>query len=207
MDRPTHLRIRCWPQPTHRPIHWSERQHSPARVRSKPGREAAHTQLDIDRNHGLLEAARAQVFSDVDAAYATVNGAVILLKPYKAQYLQQALSVRDTISFSYQHGAASLLDFLNAQADYRSVQVNYPESDCLLSRCCRPAESCCRTRGDPMNRRQFAIFTLSLTLGLFAVGCSKDQSNPGAEAPPPLKLDQVQGSETSSKSIVRSGSI
>ena len=29
------------------------------------------------------------------------------------------------IAFSYQHGAASLLDFLNAQSDYRSVQVNY----------------------------------------------------------------------------------
>jgi outer membrane protein, heavy metal efflux system len=39
--------------------------------------------------------------------------------------LSIATSVRDTISFSYQHGAASLLDFLNAQADYRSVQVNY----------------------------------------------------------------------------------
>ncbi|HXX15083.1 MAG TPA: TolC family protein [Candidatus Eremiobacteraceae bacterium] len=33
--------------------------------------------------------------------------------------------MRDTIAFSYQHGGASLLDFLNAQADYRSVQVNY----------------------------------------------------------------------------------
>ena len=33
--------------------------------------------------------------------------------------------MRDTIEFSYQHGAASLLDFLNAQADYRSVQVTY----------------------------------------------------------------------------------
>jgi cobalt-zinc-cadmium efflux system outer membrane protein len=33
--------------------------------------------------------------------------------------------VRDTIAFSYQHGAASLLDFLDAQADYRSVRVNY----------------------------------------------------------------------------------
>jgi hypothetical protein len=51
--------------------------------------------------------------------------AVILLKPYKDQYLDEASSVRDTISISYQHGAASLLDFLNAQADYRSVQVNY----------------------------------------------------------------------------------
>jgi cobalt-zinc-cadmium efflux system outer membrane protein len=28
-------------------------------------------------------------------------------------------------TFSYQHGGASLLDFLNAQDDYRSVQLNY----------------------------------------------------------------------------------
>jgi cobalt-zinc-cadmium efflux system outer membrane protein len=66
-----------------------------------------------------------QVFGDVDSAYATVNSTVTLLKPYQERYLQQASRVRDTIAFSYQHGAASLLDFLNAQAGYRSVQVNY----------------------------------------------------------------------------------
>jgi cobalt-zinc-cadmium efflux system outer membrane protein len=33
--------------------------------------------------------------------------------------------VRDTILFSYQHGGASLLDFLNAESEYRSVQLNY----------------------------------------------------------------------------------
>ena len=65
------------------------------------------------------------MFSDVDSAYAMVNSNVILLQPYKDRYLKQAARIRDTISFSYQHGAASLLDFLNAQADYRSVQVNY----------------------------------------------------------------------------------
>jgi len=97
----------------------------PLRIFDRNQGEKRRTELDIDRNARLVEAARAQVFSDVDSAYAAVNGSVILLKPYKAQYLQQALSVRDTISFSYQHGAASLLDFLNAQADYRSVQVNY----------------------------------------------------------------------------------
>jgi cobalt-zinc-cadmium efflux system outer membrane protein len=73
----------------------------------------------------LRDAAEARVFSDVDSAYATVNSTVILLQPYKDRYLQQASRVRDTIAFSYEHGAASLLDFLNAQAEYRSVQVNY----------------------------------------------------------------------------------
>jgi len=97
----------------------------PLRIFDRNQGEKLRTELDIDRNDKLAEAARTLVFSDVDSAYATVNSTVILLKPYKEQYLEEASSVRDTISFSYQHGAASLLDFLNAQADYRSVQVNY----------------------------------------------------------------------------------
>ena len=87
--------------------------------------EKQRTQLDIDRNQRLMDATRSQVFSDVNSAYATLASTVALLQPYKEHYLQQALRVRDTISFSYEHGAASLLDFLNAQADYRGVQLNY----------------------------------------------------------------------------------
>jgi len=97
----------------------------PLRIFDRNQGEKRRTQLDIDRNDKLAVAIRAQVFNDVDSAYATVNSTVILLKPYKEQYLEEASNIRDTISFSYQHGAASLLDFLNAQADYRSVQVNY----------------------------------------------------------------------------------
>jgi cobalt-zinc-cadmium efflux system outer membrane protein len=50
---------------------------------------------------------------------------VTLLRPYKERYLAQSIQVRDTISFSYQQGAASLLDFLNAQNDYRTTQRAY----------------------------------------------------------------------------------
>jgi cobalt-zinc-cadmium efflux system outer membrane protein len=97
----------------------------PLRIFDRNQGEKLRTQLDIDRNQRLTEATRAQVFSDVDSAYATVNSTVILLQPYKDKYLQQALRVRDTISFSYEHGSASLLDFLNAEAEYRTVKVNY----------------------------------------------------------------------------------
>ncbi len=97
----------------------------PLRIFDRNQGEKKRTDLDIGRSEQLLEAARTQVFSDVDSAYAMVNGTVILLKPYKERYLKQATNVRDTIEFSYRHGAASLLDFLNAQADYRSVQVSY----------------------------------------------------------------------------------
>ena len=73
----------------------------------------------------MTEAARAQVFSDVDSAYAQVESNLELLRPYKAQYKEQSTRVRDTVTYSYQHGGASLLDFLNAQSDYRAVQLAY----------------------------------------------------------------------------------
>jgi cobalt-zinc-cadmium efflux system outer membrane protein len=97
----------------------------PLRIFDRNQGEKLRTQLDIERSERLTDAARAQVFSDVDSAHATVMSTVTLLAPYKARYLQQASRIRDTISFSYEHGAASLLDFLNAQADYRSVQLSY----------------------------------------------------------------------------------
>jgi cobalt-zinc-cadmium efflux system outer membrane protein len=97
----------------------------PLRIFDRNQGEKVRTQLDITRNEKLHDAAEAQVFSDVDSGYATLESNLILLRPYKAKYLQQSVRVRDTITFSYQHGGASLLDFLNAQAEYRGVQLNY----------------------------------------------------------------------------------
>jgi len=97
----------------------------PLRIFDRNQGEKLRTQLDITRNQKLLDAAQTQVFSDVDSAYATLDSSLVLLRPYKAKYLQQAVRVRDTVSFAYQHGGASLLDFLNAQNDYRSIQLNY----------------------------------------------------------------------------------
>ena len=97
----------------------------PLRIFDRNQGEKERTQLDIGRNQQMEDATRAQVFADVDSAYAQVNSNVILLRPYQAQYLSQAARVRDTITFSWQHGGASLMDFLNAQSDYRNVQLAY----------------------------------------------------------------------------------
>jgi cobalt-zinc-cadmium efflux system outer membrane protein len=97
----------------------------PLRIFDRNQGEKLRTQLDVTRTERLRDATEAQVFSDVDSGYATLESSVILLRPYRAKYLQQAVRVRDTVSFAYQHGGASLLDFLNAQSDYRSIQLNY----------------------------------------------------------------------------------
>ncbi|MGH9513194.1 MAG: TolC family protein [Terriglobales bacterium] len=97
----------------------------PLRIFDRNQGEKLRTQLDIARNERLRDAAEALVLSDVDSGYATLDSTLTLLRPYKAQYLKQSVRVRDTVYFAYQHGGASLLDFMNAEADYRSVQLNY----------------------------------------------------------------------------------
>jgi outer membrane protein, heavy metal efflux system len=97
----------------------------PLRIFDSNQGEKRRTQLDITRNERLADAAKLQVFGDVDTAYATVMSTVVLLQPYKDRYLDQATRVRDTVTFSYQRGGVSLVDFLQAQQEYRAVQVSY----------------------------------------------------------------------------------
>ena len=97
----------------------------PLRIFDRNQGEKKRTLIDIDRSKQLTEASRAQVFSDVDSSYEQVRSNLALLNPYKAKYLDQSIRVRDTVTFAYQHGGASLMDFLNAQSDYRQVQLAY----------------------------------------------------------------------------------
>ena len=97
----------------------------PLRIFDRNQGEKLRTKIDINRNEKLRQGVETQVYSDVDSAYATLNSNINLLKPYKRQYLEQAVRVRDTVFFSYQHGGASLLDFLNAENEYRTVELSY----------------------------------------------------------------------------------
>ena len=99
----------------------------PLRIFDKNQGEKKRTLIDIDRSQQAEEAAKAQVFSDVDTAYELIRSNIELLKPYKTKYNDQALRVRETVTFAYEHGGASLMDFLNAQSDYRQVQLAYAQ--------------------------------------------------------------------------------
>ena len=97
----------------------------PLRIFDQNQGEKLRTQLDVTRSQELREATLATVLSDVDSGYAMLESNLHLLRPYKQKYLAQATRVRDTIFFSYQHGGASLLDFMNAQSEYRAVRLSY----------------------------------------------------------------------------------
>jgi len=97
----------------------------PLRIFDRNQGEKKRTLLDIDRSRNAADATKAQVFDDVDSTYEQLRSNIALLKPYKEKYRDQATRVRDTVTFSYEHGGASLMDFLNAQSDYRVVQLAY----------------------------------------------------------------------------------
>jgi cobalt-zinc-cadmium efflux system outer membrane protein len=97
----------------------------PVRIFDRNQGEKLRTSLDVTRTERLADAARVQVFSDVDTGFAALVSVGTLVQPYKTRYLAQAARVRDTVTFSYERGGASLLDFLQAQQEYRTVRVSY----------------------------------------------------------------------------------
>jgi cobalt-zinc-cadmium efflux system outer membrane protein len=97
----------------------------PLRIFDRNQGEKARTEIDISRNERLRDATEAQVFSDVDSAYVTLAGALNLLRPYRDKYLKLAEDSRNRISFSYQNGGASLLDYLDAEKAYRDTRLAY----------------------------------------------------------------------------------
>ena len=83
--------------------------------------EIARAKADIDRFSSLRDAARAQVIADVDTAYATVMAAREKHTRISSNYLPKAVLVRERVQLAYQKGAATLLDYLEAQRSYREV--------------------------------------------------------------------------------------
>ena len=175
-----------------------QRQHSAAHLRPQPGREEAHADRHRPQPAGQRGRARAGLQRCGLGLRSRCDSNIALLKPYKAKYNDQATRVRDTVTYAYQHGGASLMDFLNAQSDYRAVQLAYAATDRRLSDRCRTTESCRRTRGNPMKsqfhlRSSFlaASFAMALAASLalrFPAARAKRQ---GDGAPPPAQVVQV----------------
>jgi outer membrane protein, heavy metal efflux system len=68
---------------------------------------------------------RAQIVSDVTQAYFAYHAASELVERMEGQLLAQAKTARDLTQLMYQKGAASLLDFLDAQRTYIAINLEY----------------------------------------------------------------------------------
>jgi cobalt-zinc-cadmium efflux system outer membrane protein len=92
-------------------------------------------QGEIARTNYALTQAKEQelsasetVLSDVANAYEAVRSNEEVVQLYTSGYLKQAQDSRDISEYAYKRGAASLLDFLDAERSYRSTQLAYRQA-------------------------------------------------------------------------------
>ncbi len=90
--------------------------------------EIARTHYAITQSQETEEATQDQVLTDVKDAYASVqtNGQVVQL--YRSGYLNESQQSRDISEYAYRRGAASLLDFLDAERSYRATELAYRQA-------------------------------------------------------------------------------
>jgi len=90
--------------------------------------EVARTYFVLTQSQFMETAAEQQVLTDVRNAYESLRNSADVVELYNKGYLQQAQQALEITQFSYQHGAASLLDFLDAERSYRATELSYRQA-------------------------------------------------------------------------------
>ncbi|MGH9587596.1 MAG: TolC family protein, partial [Acidobacteriaceae bacterium] len=90
--------------------------------------QIALTKFTLTQAQQTEMAASDQVLSDVSDAYNQLRSNDEVVWLYSSGYLKEAKDSRDISAYAYKRGAASLLDFLDAERSYRSVQLQYRQA-------------------------------------------------------------------------------
>jgi outer membrane protein, heavy metal efflux system len=90
--------------------------------------EIARTKFAITQAQEQAKAANDQVLTDVEDAYEGLQSNDQIIRLYRSGYLDEAKQGRDISEYAYKRGAASLLDYLDAERSYRATELAYRQS-------------------------------------------------------------------------------
>jgi outer membrane protein, heavy metal efflux system len=90
--------------------------------------EIARTRYAITQVQELSNEASQQVLTDVLDAYEALRTSDQIVQLYRGGYVDQAKQSRDISEYAYKRGAASLLDYLDAERTYRANQLAYRQA-------------------------------------------------------------------------------
>jgi outer membrane protein, heavy metal efflux system len=90
--------------------------------------EIARTGYAITQAQQQFSETTQQVSTDVVDAYESLHTNDQIVQLYRGCYVDQAKQSRDISEYAYRRGAASLLDFLDAERTYRANQLAYRQS-------------------------------------------------------------------------------
>lgn len=87
--------------------------------------EIAKASSDLQAQTVTNQKTEAQVVSDVQTAHASVTSSKRLVDRMESSLLERSTRVRDLVQVQYQKGAASLLEYLDAQRTFVATNVEY----------------------------------------------------------------------------------
>ena len=90
--------------------------------------EIARTRFALTAAQETQQLASDTVLGDVSNAYEGLKSNDEVVQLYVAGYLKQAQDSRDISEYAYRRGAATLLDFLDAERSYRAIQLAYRQA-------------------------------------------------------------------------------
>jgi cobalt-zinc-cadmium efflux system outer membrane protein len=90
--------------------------------------EIARTRYAITQSQELSSEQASIALTDVTNSYEGLRTADEVVALYQSGYLKEAEDSRDISQYAYQHGAASLLDFLDAERSYRTTELAYRQA-------------------------------------------------------------------------------
>jgi cobalt-zinc-cadmium efflux system outer membrane protein len=90
--------------------------------------EIARTRYAITQAQETEQSISDTVMSDVAGAFSTVHSSDQVVQLYLSGYLKNSQDSRDISEYAYKRGAASLLDFLDAERSYRATELSYRQS-------------------------------------------------------------------------------
>jgi|SRR5579859_3069122 len=90
--------------------------------------EIARTRYALTQAEQTEKSTEDTVMTDVTNAYEAARSNQDVVQLYLGGYLKQAQDSRDISQYAYKGGAATLLDFLDAERSYRSTQLAYRQA-------------------------------------------------------------------------------
>jgi cobalt-zinc-cadmium efflux system outer membrane protein len=90
--------------------------------------EIARAQFGITQAQEQASETAQQVLTDVVTAFANLQTNDQIIQLYQGGYVDQARQSRDISEYAYRKGAASLLDYLDAERTYRANQFAYRQA-------------------------------------------------------------------------------
>jgi cobalt-zinc-cadmium efflux system outer membrane protein len=90
--------------------------------------EIARTRYAVGQSQELSSEQASLALTDVENSYESLHTSDEVVQLYQSGYLKQSEESRDISQYAYQRGAASLIDFLDAERSYRAAQLAYRQS-------------------------------------------------------------------------------